>query len=103
MSWVASNFEAGAAAFDRHTFGDFGTYLYKTTDCGKSWTAPVSPLRHLGLRGLRARIEERWHRTCCSPGTEVRPVDLDRWRRQLGQFKGKLLPSRCAVDRRAAR
>lgn len=61
VSWVqASNFEAGTAyaAFDRHTFGDFGTYLYKTTDYGKSWTALVSPKAPKGLRGYAHVIRE---------------------------------------------
>ena len=44
VSWVqASNFDAGTAyaAFDRHTFGDFAPYLYRTTDYGQTWTPLV--------------------------------------------------------------
>jgi photosystem II stability/assembly factor-like uncharacterized protein len=44
-SWVttveASRFAEGAAyaTFDRHYDGDFKTYLYKTTDFGRTWTS----------------------------------------------------------------
>jgi hypothetical protein len=36
----ASNFDAGTCylAVDAHHVGDFGVYVYKTTDFGKSWT-----------------------------------------------------------------
>jgi photosystem II stability/assembly factor-like uncharacterized protein len=43
-SWVstvtASRFNEGTAyvTFDRHTFGDIKSYLYKTTDFGNTWT-----------------------------------------------------------------
>jgi photosystem II stability/assembly factor-like uncharacterized protein len=61
VSWVqASNYDAGTAfvAFDRHTFGDFAPYVYKTTDYGKSWTALVSPKDGKGLRGYVHVIKE---------------------------------------------
>jgi hypothetical protein len=54
VSWVqAGNFDAGTAfaAFDRHTYGDMGPYVYRTTDYGKSWSALVSPKDAKGLRG----------------------------------------------------
>ena len=37
----ASHFEAGTAyaAFDGHQTDDYGTYVYKTTDFGKTWTS----------------------------------------------------------------
>jgi photosystem II stability/assembly factor-like uncharacterized protein len=37
----ASHFEAGTAyaAFDGHRSDDYGTYVYKTTDFGKTWTS----------------------------------------------------------------
>ena len=46
VSWVeASRFDRGTAyaAFDRHTFGDFNPWVYRTTDFGKSWTRIVAP------------------------------------------------------------
>jgi photosystem II stability/assembly factor-like uncharacterized protein len=41
VAWVeASRHDAATAyaAFDRHTFGDFTTYVYHTADFGKSWS-----------------------------------------------------------------
>jgi photosystem II stability/assembly factor-like uncharacterized protein len=61
ISWVqASNYDAGTAfvAIDRHTFGDMASYIYKTTDYGKSWTALVSPNDAKGLRGYVHVIKE---------------------------------------------
>ena len=45
-SWVeASRHEAGTAyaTFDRHTFGDFAPYLYKTSDYGRTWKQILGP------------------------------------------------------------
>ena len=56
VSWVeASRFEEGTAyaAFDRHTFGDFETHLFRTRDFGKSWTRLGQ-----GLRGYAHVIKE---------------------------------------------
>ena len=61
VSWVqAGNFDAGTAyvAFDRHTFGDFAPYLYKTTDYGQTWTALVTPAAPKGLHGYAHVIKE---------------------------------------------
>ncbi|MGA9343246.1 MAG: hypothetical protein WBV61_13050 [Rhodanobacteraceae bacterium] len=61
VSWVqAGNFDAGTAyaAFDRHTWGDMGPYIYKTTDYGKSWTPIVTPKQNKGLRGWVHVIKE---------------------------------------------
>ncbi len=61
VSWVqASNFDAGTAyaAFDRHTFGDFAPYVYKTTDYGQSWTPLVTPQDAKGVRGYAHVIKE---------------------------------------------
>ena len=41
VSWVeASRFDPATAyaTFDRHTFGDFAPYVYRTSDYGQSWT-----------------------------------------------------------------
>ena len=46
VSWVeASRFDKGTAyaTFDRHTFGDFNPYVYRTTDYGKTWTRLAAP------------------------------------------------------------
>ena len=46
VSWVeASPHDEGTAyaTFDRHTFGDFSPYLYRTTDFGRTWTPLVTP------------------------------------------------------------
>ena len=59
--WVqASNFDPGTAyaAFDRHTFGDFAPYVYKTTDYGQSWKPLVTPQDVKGVRGYAHVIKE---------------------------------------------
>jgi hypothetical protein len=61
VSWVqASNFNAGTAyaAFDRHTVGDMGAYVFKTTDYGKTWTPLVSAQDAKGVRGYAHVIKE---------------------------------------------
>src|SRR5262245_55421282 len=63
-SWVnwlqASNFDAGTAyaAFDRHTFGDFAPYVYKTTDYGQTWTPLVTPNDSKTVHGYAHVIKE---------------------------------------------
>ncbi len=59
VSWVeASRFAEGTAyaAFDRHTFGDFEPYVFRTTDFGKTWTRIVSSAQ--GVRGYAHVIKE---------------------------------------------
>ena len=61
VNWVqASNFDPGTAyvAFDRHTFGDFAPYLYRTTDYGQTWTALVTAQEAKGIRGYAHVIKE---------------------------------------------
>jgi hypothetical protein len=61
VRWVqASSFDPGTAyaAFDRHTFGDFAPYLYKTTDFGQTWKALVAPQENKGIRGWTHVIKE---------------------------------------------
>ena len=61
VSWVqASNFDAGTAyaAFDRHTFGDFAPYVYRTTDFGKTWTPLATAADAKGIRGFAHVIKE---------------------------------------------
>ncbi len=60
-SWVstveASRFDEATAyaTFDRHTYGDLKSYLYKTTDYGKTWKALVEDA---GVRGYAHVIKE---------------------------------------------
>jgi photosystem II stability/assembly factor-like uncharacterized protein len=59
VSWVeASLYDAATAyaAFDRHTFGDMATHVYKTTDYGKTWTPIVAA--DSGVRGYAHVIKE---------------------------------------------
>jgi len=59
VSWVeASRYDAATAyaAFDRHTFGDLETYVYKTVDYGKTWTPIVKG--GSGVRGYAHVIKE---------------------------------------------
>src|SRR5437762_2859351 len=61
VSWVqASNFDAATAyaAFDRHTFGDMAPYVFKTTDCGKTWTPLVTSGEPKGVGGYAHVIKE---------------------------------------------
>ncbi|MGI8957148.1 MAG: WD40/YVTN/BNR-like repeat-containing protein [Chthoniobacterales bacterium] len=61
VRWVqASNFEPGTAyaAFDRHTFGDFAPYVYKTTDYGQTWKSLVNSQDVKGVRGYAHVIKE---------------------------------------------
>lgn len=63
-SWVsyidAGRFDAGTAyvAFDRHTFGDMGPMLYKTTDYGASWQPLVTPQQPKTVRGYAYVLRE---------------------------------------------
>lgn len=55
----ASRFDAGTAyaAFDRHTFGDMGPYVYRTRDYGKTWQALITP-QTAGVRGYVHVVKE---------------------------------------------
>ncbi len=59
-TWVphitASPFDAGTAfaVFDNHRRSDLGTYVYRTTDYGKSWKA----LSTDGVRGYALKVEQ---------------------------------------------
>jgi photosystem II stability/assembly factor-like uncharacterized protein len=60
VSWIeASRFDPATAyaTIDRHSFGDMGTYLYRTADYGKTWTALVSP-QTAGVRGYAHVVRE---------------------------------------------
>jgi photosystem II stability/assembly factor-like uncharacterized protein len=63
-SWVssieASRTGAGTAyvTFDRHTYGEMGPMVYKTTDYGAKWTPLVTPQSPKGLRGYAHVVRE---------------------------------------------
>ncbi|HEY2614097.1 MAG TPA: hypothetical protein VGI42_00165, partial [Chthoniobacterales bacterium] len=61
VNWVqASNFDAGTAyaAFDRHTFGDFAPYVFRTTDFGQTWTPLLNAQDAKDVRGYAHVIKE---------------------------------------------
>jgi photosystem II stability/assembly factor-like uncharacterized protein len=61
VSWVqASNFEPGTAyaAFDRHTFGDFAPYVFRTADYGQTWTPLLTAQEAKDVRGYAHVIKE---------------------------------------------
>src|SRR5205809_4528457 len=61
VSWVqASNFnhDTAYAAFDRHTFGDMASYVFRTTDYGKTWVPLVTAQDAKGVRGYAHVIKE---------------------------------------------
>jgi photosystem II stability/assembly factor-like uncharacterized protein len=54
VSWIEAspyNSAVAYATIDRHTYGDMGTYVYRTGDFGKTWTQLVSP-QTAGVRGF---------------------------------------------------
>ena len=94
VSWVeASPYDPAVAyaAFDRHTFGDFEPYIFRTADYGRSWTRIASSAQ--GLRGQAYVIKEDPERLgLLYAGTEfglwISPDGGRRW----AQFKGGDLP-----------
>jgi photosystem II stability/assembly factor-like uncharacterized protein len=60
ISWVeASRFDPAVAYVtdDRHAYGDMGTYLYRTTDYGRTWHRLIGPGTP-GVRGYAHVIKE---------------------------------------------
>ncbi|MDE2148761.1 MAG: sialidase [Gammaproteobacteria bacterium] len=102
VNWVqASRFDAGTAyaAFDRHSFGEMGPYLYKTTDYGRTWTPLLTPRAPKGVRGYAWVIKEDTVKPdLLFLGTELGLwVSIDggeRW----AQFKGGHLPDVAVRD-----
>ncbi len=94
VSWIeASPYDAAVAyaAFDRHVFGDFEPYIYRTSDYGQTWTRIASPAQ--GMRGQVWVIKEDPERPgLLYAGTEfglwISPDGGKRW----AQFKGGGLP-----------
>jgi photosystem II stability/assembly factor-like uncharacterized protein len=102
VSWVqASNFDPGTAyaTFDRHTFGDFAPYLYKTTDYGQTWTPLVTPQDAKGIRGYAHVIKEDLVRNdLLFLGTEFGLyVSIDGGK-SWAQFKGSRFPAVAVRD-----
>ncbi|MGI9169918.1 MAG: hypothetical protein ACR2FH_07040, partial [Caulobacteraceae bacterium] len=82
---------AAYAAFDRHSFGDFAPYIYKTADFGQTWTRISSP--ESGMRGFAHVIKEDPER----PGLLYAGTEFGLWMsldggRRWAQFKGGDLP-----------
>ncbi|HEX6833661.1 MAG TPA: hypothetical protein VF132_09010, partial [Rudaea sp.] len=100
VNWVqASNFDEGTAyaAFDRHTFGDFVPYVYKTTDFGKSWTRLAAPEQ--GVRGYAFVIKEDVQKPdLLFLGTEFGLWISPDGGKQWAQFKGGNFPSVAVRD-----
>jgi photosystem II stability/assembly factor-like uncharacterized protein len=94
VSWVeASPYDPASAyvAFDRHTFGDFAPYIYRTADYGRTWTRIARPDQ--GMRGQAWVIKEDPEKPgLLYAGTEfglwISPDGGGRW----AQFKGGDLP-----------
>lgn len=104
-SWVsyidAGRFDAGTAyvAFDRHTNGDMGPMLYKTTDYGTSWQPLVTPQQPKTVRGYAHVLrEDPVKRGLLYAGTEfglwISLDDGGHW----AQFKGGDFPAVAVRD-----
>jgi photosystem II stability/assembly factor-like uncharacterized protein len=104
-SWVsyidAGRFDAGTAyvTFDRHTFGEMGPMLYKTTDYGASWQPLVTPQQPKTVRGYAHVLrEDPVKRGLLYAGTELGLwISLDdggHW----AQFKGGDFPAVAVRD-----
>src|SRR5437868_5882452 len=60
ISWVEGSRFNPAVAYvtdDRHQYGDMGTYLYRTTDYGRTWQRLIGPGTP-GVRGYAHAIKE---------------------------------------------
>jgi photosystem II stability/assembly factor-like uncharacterized protein len=103
FSWV-STVKAGAfnegtayATFDRHTFGDLKTYVYKTTDYGATWTA--LPAQESGARGYAHVITE----DTVDPDLLFLGTEFGLWisidgGKQWAQYKGSNFPAVAVRD-----
>jgi len=100
VSWVeASRFDPAVAyaAFDRHTFGDFAPYVYRTADFGETWTRIAGPER--GLRGWAHVVKE----DAVKPDLLFVGTEFGLWispdgGRQWAEFKGGDFPSVAVRD-----
>jgi photosystem II stability/assembly factor-like uncharacterized protein len=95
VSWVeASRFDAATAyaAFDRHTFGDMTSRVYRTADFGKTWKRIVGPEQ--GVRGYVHVVKE----DAVKPSLLFVGTELGLWISTDGggswaEFKGGSFPS----------
>ena len=100
VSWVEASRHAAGVAYvtvDRHTFGDFAPYLFRTADYGRTWTRIAGPDQ--GVRGYAHVIkEDRLNPNLLFMGTEFGLwVSLDaggHW----AQYKGGDLPTVAVRD-----
>jgi photosystem II stability/assembly factor-like uncharacterized protein len=100
VSWVeASRFDPASAyaTFDRHTFGDWAPYVYKTADFGKTWTRIAGPEQ--GLRGWAQVVKE----DTVKPDLLFVGTEFGLWvspdgGRQWAEFKGGNFPSVAVRD-----
>lgn len=100
VSWVeASRHDAATAyaAFDRHTFGDMDSHVYRTTDYGKTWTRIAGPAQ--GLRGYAHVVKE----DIVKPDLLFVGTELGLWisadgGRRWAEFKGGDFPSVAVRD-----
>jgi len=102
-SWVssiqASRFDTATAyaTFDRHTFGDMNSYVYKTADSGKTWSRIAGPEQ--GLRGYAHVIKE----DTMKPGLLFVGTEFGLWisssdGKTWAQFKGGNFPNVAVRD-----
>lgn len=102
-SWVSSvkagQFDEGTAyaTFDRHTFGDLKTYVYKTSDYGATWNA--LPVQESGARGYAHIItEDPVDANLLYLGTEFGLwISIDGGK-QWAQYKGSSFPAVAVHD-----
>ena len=77
ISWVEASRHDEATAYatvDRHSFGDMGSYVFKTTDYGKSWKALITPAT-AGVRGYAHVVKE----DSINPGLLFVGTELGLW------------------------
>lgn len=100
VSWVeASRFDAATAyaTFDRHTFGDWTPYVYKTADFGKTWARLAGPEQ--SLRGWAHVVKEDTVRpNLLFVGTEFGLWISPDGGKQWAEFKGANFPSVAVRD-----
>jgi photosystem II stability/assembly factor-like uncharacterized protein len=100
ISWVeASRFDPAVAYVtdDRHSYGDMGTYLYRTADYGRTWQRLVSPGTP-GVRGYAHVIkEDRLNPNILFLGTEFGLFTSLNGGQSWAQFKPNNFPDGVAV------
>jgi photosystem II stability/assembly factor-like uncharacterized protein len=100
VSWVEAGLYDAAtayAAFDRHTFGDMDSHVFKTTDYGKTWTSVVAA--DSGVRGYAHVIkEDPVSQNILYAGTEFGLwISLDSGK-HWAQYKGRDFPDVAVRD-----